>query len=424
MICRMADRMASYIPRVVDAELANRLTSAGAVVIEGPKAVGKTATARQSAKSEVLLDVDSSARELVGIDAEYVLRGDTPRLIDEWQLEPEIWNHIRRAVDSRRLSGQFILTGSSVPPEDHVRHTGAGRFSLLRMRPMSLFEAGKSSGELSLSDLMSGITPRGTSPDMGITDLIDLVVIGGWPAQQGLAVADAARAARDYLTQISEVDVSQVAGGRRDQRRVRALIRSLARNVAAEVSETKLAADAGGDRPLARDTVIDYLGLLERLLIIEDQPAWHPHLRSRAQLRTSPKRHFVDPSLAVAGLGASPKQLLADLNTFGFMFESLVVRDLRIFAQALDGQVFHYRDNKGREVDAIVTLADGRWGAFEIKLGQDRVGEGAETLLRFAKAIDTGKSGEPAVLGVITSQRYAYRREDGVAVIPIGALGP
>lgn len=415
----------NYAPRVVDRELENRLAAAGAVVIEGPKASGKTETARQAARSEVLLDVDASARELVGIDAQLVLDGETPRLVDEWQLEPAIWNHIRRAVDDRGTVGQFILTGSSVPPDDHIRHTGAGRFSFLRMRPMSLFEAGRSSGEVSLSDLMEGKKPKSTEGHLPITDLVDLVMVGGWPAQVGRPIPEAARAARDYLKQISEVDVRRVAGGRRDQAKVRALIRSLGRNVATEVSITALAADAGADdAPLSRDAVSEYLNLLERLLIIEDQPAWAPHLRSRAQLRTSPKRHFVDPSLAAAALGASPKQLLSDLNTFGFMFESMVIRDLRILSQPLGGQVLHYRDNKDREVDAIVTLADGRWGAFEIKLGPDRVDEGADALLRFLKAIDTKKCGEPAVLGVITSRGYGYQRKDGVSVIPVGALAP
>lgn len=417
--------LVNYIPRVADAELAKRLASAGAVVIEGPRAAGKTETARRAAKSEVLLDVDASAREMVSIDAVRVLEGESPRLVDEWQLEPGIWNHVRREVDARGSPGQFILTGSAVPPEDHVRHVGAGRFSLLRMRPMSLFEAGISNGEVSLAALLGGGTPSGQSPNLSISDLVDLAIVGGWPAQQGRAVDVAARAARDYLKQISDVDIGRVAGGRRDQSKVRALIRSLARNVATEVSHTALAADAGeGDAPLSRDTVSEYLDLLNRLMVIEDQPAWAPHLRSRAQLRTSPKRHFTDPSLAAAALGASPSQLLADLNTFGFMFESLAIRDLRVFAQALDGQVLHYRDNKGREVDAIVTLTDGRWGAFEIKLSPDRVEEGAEALLRFARAIDKSKTGEPSALGVITSRGYGYRRKDGVSVIPVGSLAP
>lgn len=415
----------AYLPRVVDAELRVRLAAAGAVVIEGAKASGKTETARQVAASSVLLDVDENARRAAAVDASLVLEGSVPRLIDEWQVEPGLWNHVRRAVDGRGAPGQFVLTGSSVPPDDVARHTGAGRFSFLRMRPMTLFESGHTTGAVSLSALLLGEPPRSDDPGLSVADLADRITVGGWPAQVGRPVTDAGRAARDYLEQIRQVDVSRVAGSRRDPGRVERLLRSLARNTATEVAITVLAADAGGgDGPLDRHTVAEYLNILDRLMVIEDQPAWAPHLRSRANLRTSPKRHFVDPSLAVAALGAGPERLLADLNLLGLLFESLVIRDLRVLAQPLDGRVFHYRDNYGFEADAVVQLADGRWGAFAVKLGAGLVDEGAEALLKFRESVDTHKSGEPVLLGVIAGTGFGYVRPDGIAVIPVGSLAP
>jgi len=414
-----------YRPRVVDGELRDRLRAAGAVVIEGPKACGKTETARQIAASSVLLDVDITAQQALAVDPSLVLEGATPRLIDEWQIEPKIWNHVRRLVDERSNPGQFILTGSSVPDDDIKRHTGAGRFSFLRLRPMTLFETGHSSGDVSFAALTEGEPPRSRDPGLTVADLADRITVGGWPAQQERSVEDAARAVRDYLDQIQQADVSRVAGRRRDPAKIGQLLKSLARNVATEVSIKVLAADAGGsDDPLARNTVADYLNILERLMIIEDQPAWAPHMRSKAILRSSPKRHFVDPSLAVAAMAGSPSRLLRDPNLLGLMFESLVIRDLRVFAQPLAGQVFHYRDNTGLEVDAIVQLADGRWVAVEIKLGADLVDEGAASLRKFADLVDMNKSGQPAALIVISGTGFGYLRDDGIAVVPIGALAP
>lgn len=415
----------AYLPRVVDDELRARLAAVGAVVLEGPKASGKTETARRAAASSVLLDVDENARRAAAIDPSLVLEGPVPRLIDEWQVEPGLWNHVRRAVDDRGEPGQFVLTGSSVPPDDVARHTGAGRFSFLRMRPMTLFETGHTNAGVSLRALLAGEPPRCDDPGLTVADLADRITVGGWPAQVGRPVVDAGRAARDYLEQVRQVDVSRVAGSRRDPARVGRLLRSLARNIATEVAITVLAADAGGgDGPLDRHAVAEYLNILGRLMVTEDQPAWAPHLRSRANLRRSPKRHFVDPSLAVAALGAGPERLLADLNLLGLLFESLVIRDLRVFAQPLDGTVLHYRDNYGVEADAVVQLADGRWGAFEIKLGAGLVDEGAAALARFRASIDIRKSGEPAVLGVIVGTGYGYLRPDDIAVIPIGSLAP
>lgn len=413
----------SYVPRVVDDELRRRLDAAGAVVIEGPKASGKTETAKRQAGSVVLLDIDAQARAAAHVDPSLVLDGAVPRLLDEWQIEPAIWNHVRRAVDERRVSGQFILTGSAVPPDEVDRHTGAGRFSFLRMRPMSLAESGETSGQVSFKEVFEGGTVRAVDSGMTVPRLAELITVGGWPAQQGATVGAASQAAIDYLQQICTVDVARVGGTRRDPAKVESLVRSLARNVATEVSITTLASDAGGvDGDLSRITVSEYLGALQRLMVIEDQPAWAPHLRSTRQLRSSPKRHFVDPSLAAAALRVGPKRLLQDLNFMGFLFASLVIRDLRVLSQPLGGSVSHYRDNKGLEVDAVVELADGRWAAFEIKLGHAAIDQGAAALLKFRDVVDVDRRGEPAVLGVITGTGYGYVRHDGIAVIPIGAL--
>ncbi len=414
-----------YMPRVTDALLARRLESSGAVVIEGAKACGKTETARQVATSSVLLDIDMAARDAIAVDPMLVLAGDTPRLLDEWQVEPVVWNLVRRVVDERQAAGQFILTGSAVPNDDINRHTGAGRFSFLRMRPMSIFESGHSTGEVSLNEVMSGADIRATDAGLNVADLAELVTRGGWPAQQSRPIDAARQSARDYLQQVQEVDIGRLTATRRDPVKVGRLLQSLARNVATEVAVTKLAAETGaGDAPLNRETVTAYLDALERLMVVENQPAWGPHLRSRAVLRTSPKRHFVDPSLAVAALAAGPERLLQDLNMLGLLFESLVIRDLRILSQPLDGTVSHYRDDSGLEVDAIIHLADGRWAAFEVKLGTGRIEEAAATLTKFASIVDTDKIGEPASLAVVTGTGYAYVRDDGIAVLPVGTLAP
>lgn len=414
-----------YSPRIVDAELTARLRSSGAVVIEGPRACGKTSTARQVAASEVLLDVDESARQAIGVDPSLVLGGDTPRLIDEWQLEPVLWNHVRRAIDERGEPGQFILTGSALPADDVTRHTGAGRLTRLRMRPMSLYETGHARGSAALSALLAGSYEGTPDPGLSVGEIAEHISTGGWPGSLDRSTEHRLRSVRDYLEEVRRVDVSRVEDVRRDPQRVGRLLRSLARNSATQVAATTLARDAGGaDGPLHDDTVREYMAALERLMVVEDQPAWAPHLRSRSVLRRSPKRHFVDPSLAVAALRATPDRLLDDLELLGCLFESLVVRDLRVYGQAADAEVYHYRDNTGLEIDAIVEAADGRWAAFEVKLGAGRIEEAAASLLRFADRIDTRRTGEPALLGVIVGMGYGYVRDDGIAVIPIGALGP
>jgi uncharacterized protein len=417
--------MPQYRPRILDGELREQLQAAGAVVIEGPKACGKTMTAQQQAASSVLLDIDVGAKQALAVDPALVLAGPRPRLLDEWQVAPALWNLVRRAVDTSGQSGQFLLTGSAVPADDAERHTGAGRFAFLRQRPMTLFEAGRSTGAVSLRALLAGEPPAAADPGLSLQDLSEALAIGGWPALQERPLKAAVRASRDYLEQVRQVDISRVGNRRRDPLRVAALLRALGRHSATEARLATLAADAAGaDGGLDERTVADYLQALERLMVIESQPAWAPHLRSRARLRRAPKRHFVDPSLALAALGAGPERLLADLEWFGLLFESLVIRDLRVLSQPLDGEVFHYRDHYGLEVDAIVQLRDGRWGAFEIKLGEAQVEQAASNLLRFARSVDDQRSGAPACLAVICGKGYAYRRADGVAVLPVGALGP
>jgi uncharacterized protein len=295
----------------------------------------------------------------------------------------------------------------------------------LRMRPMSLFETAHSTGNVSLNALLNGEAPRAPDPGLTIPDLAERIAIGGWPGLLDRTTAQALQAIRDYLDEIRRIDVGRVDGSHRDPEKVGRVLRALARNVSTYVATRTLAADAGGEEgALARDTVSDYLASLERLMVIEDQPAWAPHLRSRSILRSSPKRHFVDPSLAVAALRATPERILSDMNLLGFLFESLVIRDLRIYAQAADATVLQYRDNTGLEVDAIVEAADGRWAAFEIKLGGRLVEEAAVNLRKFADRVDVRKLGEPAALAVIVATGFAFQRDDRVSVLPIGALGP
>ncbi len=415
-----------YRPRVADAELEERLAATGAVVIDGPRGCGKTETARQAAASEVRLDIDDEARAAGLLAPALLINGDRPRLIDEWQLVPAIWNQVRREVDATGgRPGQFILTGSAVPADDVTRHSGALRFSRLRMRPMSLIEAGYSTGDISLKSLLDGTEPRAVDPGLTINDLAERITVGGWPNLQDRTVDEALIALRGYLEETRRVDLVRVDGIARDPENVARVLRSLARNVATGASARAIAADVGGaDGPIDHHTVLSYLAALSRLFVVEDLQAWSPALRSRTILRGAPTRHFVDPSLAVAALGTRPDRVLRDVVTLGLLFESLVVRDLRIFAQPMDASVFHYRDSTDLEADAIVERRDGAWAAFEVKLGQAAVDGAAATLRRVAARVDQEKHGKPAVLGVITGWGYGYQRPDGVAVIPIGALAP
>ncbi len=420
-----------YWPRVADAELKRRLARSRAVLIEGPRACGKTATARQVAASSVMLDAEPSARRAAAVDPAFLLEGETPRLIDEWQLVPDIWNRVRHVVDERPGRGHFILTGSAVPPDDITRHTGAGRIGRLRLRPMSLFELERSTGAVSLRRLLAGDSVPNVAAHLSVRELAELVCVGGWPGHPGssdedpaLSSEDAMAENRDYLGEVCRTDARRVDGSGRDPAKVGRFLQSLGRNVATCASMATLARDTGGpNQHLSNHTTRSYMTALECLMIVEDQPPWAPHLRSRSRLRTASKRHFVDPSLAVAALSAIPEHLLSDFEWFGFLFESMVVRDLRVYAQASGASVYHYRDNTGLEVDAIVDAGPGRWAAFEIKLGASRVDEGARTLLKLADRVDTDRCGKPAALGVIVGSGYGYARPDGVGVIPVGGLG-
>ena len=415
-----------YRNRVVDHELAKCLGAAGAVLIEGPRACGKTATARNQAKSEVMLDVDRAAQEIIAAEPSLILEGESPRLIDEWQTAPVIWNYLRRAVDDRTGTGHFILTGSAVPAGDVTRHTGAGRIVRLRLRPMSLFEQGRSSGQVSLADLLAGGPSHCSRSDQSVRDLSEIICVGGWPGQLDKPAMEALRVNRSYLSDICRADMQRVDGVLREPGLVNRFLQSLARNISTTASLATIAKDVAGHQQnrMKDHTARAYLNVLERLFVVEDQPPWAAHLRSRARLQQSSKRHFVDPSIAVAALRLKPHHLLQDFALFGLFFESLVIRDLRIYAQAADSSVHHYRDDSGLEVDAIIDAGPGRWAAFEVKLGTGRIDEAAQTLKKFSKRVDTERCGAPACLGIIVDRGFGYRRQDGIDVIPIGALGP
>lgn len=415
-----------YRARFADDELANSLDAAGAVLIEGPRACGKTATARNAASSEVLLDVDEQARATGAIAPGLLLDGDRPRLIDEWQLVPAVWNQVRRAVDDHPTErGQFILTGSAVPNDEITRHTGALRILRLRMRPMSLAESGHSTGAISLGALLAGEEPRAADPGIAIGDLAERIVIGGWPGLLRSKPDEARRVLRGYLEDTRRIDLVRLDRVRRDPENLGRVIRSVARNVATPATLQSIAADVGRPgRPIKVQTVSQYLEALTRVFVLEDLPPWAPALRSRSRLRGQPVRHFVDPSLAAAAMNATPDRLIRDSRTLGFLFESLVIRDLRVYAQSIEGVVLHYHDNTGLEADAVIELPDGTWAAFEVKLGQSAIDDASAALLTLAARIDADRHGKPALLGVITGWGYAYRRPDGVAVLPIGTLAP
>lgn len=417
--------MVEYRPRVADDELAARMRSAGAVVLEGPKACGKTATAQRTAATSFRMDTDDGARALVETAPEVLLSATPPVLFDEWQVAPKLWNLVRRAVDDLGgAPGRFILTGSATPDDDPRRHTGAGRYSMLRLRPMTLFELGVSSGEVSLSRLFDDDFTPGLDPGVTVPALVDCIVTGGWPALLDAPVREAQRWLGDYLRTIVEVDLPSM-GVRRNPGVLRRLLASLGRGTGTDVSTQAIATDiAGTNRSVHRDTVAGYLDILDRLMLTEDVPAWAPHMRSTTPLRKSPTRFMTDPSLGVAALGAGPEQLLRDLSAAGYQFEGLVVRDLRVYAQPIGGRLSHWRDNNQHEVDIIITLDDGRWGALEVKMNPDAVEAAARSLLRFKDKVDTAKAGEPSFLGVVTTRSAAVRRADGVYVLPLAALGP
>ncbi|MDR1184071.1 MAG: DUF4143 domain-containing protein [Coriobacteriales bacterium] len=415
----------NYIKRVIDEELNLALRRTGGVQIVGAKSCGKTMSAQQVARSEVHIDIDPQVEIAMQTDPSRLLLGEVPRLLDEWQEQPALWNHVRHAIDSRQAKGQFVLTGSANPVESVKLHSGAGRIAKLVMRPMTWHEMGFSTGEVSLRSLLEGNPPNSATLGIGISDIAEQVARGGWPGQLAATTAEALANNRDYLSMIVEADISRVSERKRDPRRVRSLLASYARNAATPATITTLAEDAAGaDGGLTRETVVDYIDALTRLMIVEELPAWNAHLRSKASLRQTPKRHLVDPSLAAAVLSADVDALLADLVLLGFLFESVVLRDLRVYAQPLEARLSHYRDSSRNEADIILQLPNGDWAAFEVKLGFGGANEGATSLLRVANAVDQSRTGKLLALTVITSLGFAHRRPDGVNVVPLATLMP
>lgn len=408
--------------RIVERLVQARLRTHGAVLLTGPKAVGKTTTARRFAASEVRLDQDRAALAAALTDPRLVLDGDRPRLIDEYQLAPGMWNAVRGTVDDAGGKGLFLLTGSATPDPRETRHTGARRIAPVRMRTMTLLERGLSSGAVSIGSLLDGALPETGAQGIGVAEAIQALAIGGWPDNLALAPVDALDANADYLEVIVDADVERVDGVRRDPDGVRRLLASYARNLATDASLRAIARAA--ERPLAESTLHDYLHALRRLFLIEDQESWKPALRSRVRLAATPKRHLADPSLAVAVLGATPQRLLGpEIELAGLLFESQAIHDLRVYAQPHRGQVRFYRDNKGLEVDAIVEASDGRWIAAEVKLGHNRVQEGARNLLALRDKLSPEAVAACGALVVIVADSPTYTRPDGVLVTSIAALG-
>ncbi len=419
-----------YRPRIADKLLERKLKGKGAVLIEGAKWCGKTTTAEQISRS-VLYMSEPGKREqneqLAHINPGLLLRGDKPRLIDEWQVAPRLWDAIRFEADHSPDLGLFILTGSSVPPDmSDVIHSGTGRFAWLKMRPMSLWESGESTGDVSLLNLFDGNLDVSGISGLDLERLAFITCRGGWPLSVDMDDEIALDQAYDYVSAVEKRDIRQVDGVDRSPARVHRLLRSYSRHQGAQVNNSAIRADLieNESESLDVDTIASYINALKRIFVIEDVEAWNPNLRSKTAIRSSDTRYFTDPSIATASLGIGPADLIADLNTFGLIFETLCMRDLRVYAEALNGGVYHYRDKNGLECDAAVHLRDGRYGLIEIKLGGDNlIKEGVSTLLALAEKIDTTKMKTPSFLMVLTATGdYAYRREDGVLVVPIGCL--
>ncbi len=420
----------AYIPRIADKMLQEQLEAAGVVLIQGPKWCGKTTTAEQQAKSVLYMDTPKTRQTnllLAETDPEILFQGETPRLIDEWQLAPKLWDAARFEVSSRRLPGQFIFTGSSVPPDmSELTHTGTGRFAWLTMRPMSLWESRESNGSVSIQALFQGNKAATIAPDISLHELAYLICRGGWPGSLVLNRNAALRQAVNYFDAIVYSDISRVDGVSRNPEFTRRLLRSYARHQGQQVSISTIYKDleSNPNGSMSEETIASYIVALKKIFVIEDMLAWNPNLRSRTAIRTSDTRFFVDPSVAASALGLGPDDLIEDLNTFGLLFETLAVRDLRVYVDALNGQIYHYRDKNGLECDAVLHLRNGNYGLIEIKLGGDTLIEaGAKTLKQLADKIDTTKMKSPSFLMVLTGVgQYAYLRDDGVYVVPIGCL--
>lgn len=415
----------AYLDRISDIELKRKLGASGALLIRGPKACGKTESAKQIANSFIYLDRDEQVPLLMDVAPRKLLEGDTPRLIDEWQVQPKLWDYIRHEVDNRQQVAQFILTGSSNPKETTKIHSGAGRFTIVDMRTMSWQELGHSSGKVSLNSLFQGEPVDLIETRTDIEFIIEKMIIGGFPTLLNKSVSQAIDLNRAYIELLAEIDISLVSQIKREPNKVRSVLKSLARNTSTLVEISSIERDVleNEKNNVSRPTIYDYLDALERLMILENQPAWNVHLRSSNALRKTPKRHFTDVSLAIASLGADANSLLEDLTFTGFLFESLVVHDLRVYAQANDAKVYHYRDSSKLEVDAIVQKQNGQWCAFEIKLGTSQIEEAAVHLKKFEAAVNTEKSGPPKSLNIITGTGMSYTRKDGINVISLASLG-
>jgi uncharacterized protein len=415
----------TYIERISDAELKRKLNSSGALLIRGMKACGKTQSAKQLASSMISFDQDEQVPLLMETAPQRLLLGDAPRLIDEWQEYPKIWNYVRHEVDQRNKTAQFILTGSSNPEETVKMHSGAGRFTVLDMRTMSWQEMGYSSGEISLGKLLNGLDQQTIDTSTELELIVERIIKGGFPGLLNKSLSQAIEINRAYVDLLAEVDMSRVSNVRRNPEKIRALLRALARNTATMVDNKVLEKDIKmqENTDVSRPTLYDYLEALSRLMIIEDQPAWNTHIRSSASLRKSAKRHFSDCALAVAALGVGKDALINDLKLTGFLFESLAIHDLRVYAQANDAKVYHYHDSTGLEVDAVVQRQTGEFSAFEIKLGIGQVDAAAKSLLKFASILGESSRSKLQSLNIITGTGISYKRTDGVNVISLASLG-
>ena len=415
-----------YLPRVVDAEISELMTIMGGVLIEGCKWCGKSTTGSYHAKSIIEFqnpDKKQEYDEIKNTKPSLFLNGEKPIMFDEWQMYPVVWDCIRTDVDHTGRKGEYILTGSSKPKEGEIMHTGTGRISRVLMRPMSLYESGESTGEVSFRSILNGEDISGVSK-LSLEDLASIVVRGGWPASIEVKSDAKYRFAQEYVKSLIHEEVRKIDGVERNPEKMRNVLRSLARNISTPVSNVTLEGDVRNqfDDDISRPTLNDYLNTLEKLFVIEDVSATNLNFRSKYALRTKPKRYFVDPSIAAAILEMKPNDLIQDLNTFGFLFESLCIRDLKIYIQCLGGDITFYRDEKDFEIDAILRTNNGKWGAFEIKLGAGYIDEAAQNLLKFKDRVDVKKCGNPSFLCILTGTKYSYQREDGVYVVSIGTL--
>lgn len=422
--------MDKYYKRICDSILADKLEAKGAVLIKGAKWCGKTTTAAHIAKSSIYIEDPAKKKqylEMADLNPSALLQGDVPHLIDEWQLAPKLWDAIRFEVDKRDEFGQFILTGSAVPPDDsQISHTGTGRITSLVMRPMSLFESGDSNGSVSLRALFSKEHEINGMSEHSLDDIAFLICRGGWPKVIGKTKKIALAQAPDYYDSVVESDISRVDDVKRDSERAKRIMRAYSRSVSSEASITSILNDVKTDEndPFSENTLRSYLSAFKKIFVIEDTPAWNPNLRSKTAIRTGDTRYLVDPSIATAALGIGPKDLINDLSTMGLIFENMCVRDLRVYAESLGGSVYHYRDKSGLECDSVIHLKNGSYGLVEIKLGGDKlIEEGAANLLKLKERIDSEKMNDPAFMMVLCGVApFAYKRNDGVMVVPIGCL--